>query len=166
MAVRPVEENLCLNGRVETRVEELGGDVLHRLAVRLEVGRPRAAAVGQVDPLHERRDHLAKLGEDILASLLDEGFTPVIATVAPDVHGRPMNVNADEAAGAIAGAINAEKLVYLTNVDGLYRDLGDAGSLISELKAEELRAIASPSWSRHGCVPRRSSPSHRCSARR
>ena len=53
-----------------------------------------------------------------------------------------MNVNADAAAGAIAGAIGAEKLVYLTNVDGLYRDLGDKGSLISELKAEELRTMA------------------------
>ena len=93
-------------------------------------------------------EHLGRVGEvasirpEVLMSLLDQGFTPVIATVAPDGLGRAMNVNADAAAGAIAGAIGAEKLVYLTNVDGLYGDLGDKGSLISELKCDDLRSMA------------------------
>jgi acetylglutamate kinase len=89
-----------------------------------------------------RVGEVASIRADVLTSLLDDGFTPVIATVAPDADGRAMNVNADAVAGSIAGAIHAEKLVYLTNVDGLYGDLGDKGSLISELKAEELRAMA------------------------
>lgn len=78
----------------------------------------------------------------LLLTLLDRGYTPVIASVAPDVEGAALNVNADAVAGAVAGALKAEKLVYLTNVDGLYRDLGDSGSLISEMKIDELRAIA------------------------
>jgi len=78
----------------------------------------------------------------LLHSLLDGGHTPVVAPVAPDADGRPLNVNADAAAGAVAGALGAGKLVYLTNVDGLYRDLGDEDSLISELTAPELEVLA------------------------
>jgi len=99
-------------------------------------------AVGPGGEVLGRVGEIASIRADVLTSLLDKGFTPVIATVAPDADGRTMNVNADAVAGAIAGAIDAEKLVYLTNVDGLYGDLGDKGSLISELKAEELRAMA------------------------
>jgi acetylglutamate kinase len=73
--------------------------------------------------------------------LFDAGYTPVVATVAPDADGRPLNVNADTAAGAIAAALGAAKLVYLTNVDGLYRDFGDTDSLVSEIKVDELRAL-------------------------
>lgn len=84
---------------------------------------------------------VASIRADVLDSLLDEGYTPIIASVAPDAGGAPLNVNADAVAGALASAIAAEKLVYLTNVDGLYGDLGDRGSLISELKADELRVM-------------------------
>lgn len=85
---------------------------------------------------------VAKIRPDVLVSLLEKGYTPVVASVAPDEHGSPLNVNADAVAGALAAAVEAEKLVYLTNVDGLYGDLGDSGSLISELKADELRVMA------------------------
>ncbi|MEA2487599.1 MAG: acetylglutamate kinase, partial [Actinomycetota bacterium] len=47
-----------------------------------------------------------------------------------------------DVAGAVAGALGAAKLIYLTNVDGLYKDLGDEGSLISEIKLDELEALA------------------------
>jgi acetylglutamate kinase len=77
----------------------------------------------------------------ILEALLDDGYTPVVATVAPDPGGAPLNINADAVAGAIAGALGAAKLVFLTNVEGLYRDLGDSGSLLSELKVGELEAM-------------------------
>jgi acetylglutamate kinase len=79
---------------------------------------------------------------DLIASLLDDGYTPVIASVAPDPDGNPLNINADAIAGAVAAGLPASKLVFLTNVEGLYRDLGDAGSLVSELKVDELRGMA------------------------
>ncbi|MGH2749105.1 MAG: acetylglutamate kinase [Actinomycetota bacterium] len=78
----------------------------------------------------------------LLQSLLDAGHTPVIASIAPDAGGTALNVNADAVAGAVAGALEAEKLVYLTNVEGLYRDFGDAGSLVSELKRAELEEMS------------------------
>ena len=78
---------------------------------------------------------------DLVSVLLREGYTPVVASIAPGSDGGPLNINADEVAGRLATALEAEKLVFLTNVDGLYADFGDEGSLISELKAGELRAM-------------------------
>jgi acetylglutamate kinase len=76
----------------------------------------------------------------ILRTLLDAGNTPVVASVAQGEGGR-LNVNADWVAGSVAAEIGAAKLVYLTNVEGLYSDLGDAGSLISEIKRNDLSAM-------------------------
>lgn len=76
-----------------------------------------------------------------LDSLLEAHYTPVVASVAPDESGRALNVNADGVAGAIASALGAAKLVFLTNVEGLYRDLGDADSLVSEVNANELAVM-------------------------
>jgi acetylglutamate kinase len=79
----------------------------------------------------------------LVESLLADDRTPVIATVAPDASGVVHNVNADAAAGAIAAAIGAAKLVYLTNVEGLYSDFGDTDSLVSELKLADLEGMLS-----------------------
>lgn len=78
---------------------------------------------------------------DYISSLLERDFTPVVASVAPDDAGMTLNVNADVAAASVAAALGAEKLVYVTNVPGLYRDLGDRGSLISELKSNDLAVL-------------------------
>jgi acetylglutamate kinase len=77
----------------------------------------------------------------LLNALLGQDYTPVLASIAPDGSGAPHNVNADAVAGAVAVALDAAKLVFLTNVEGLYRDLGDSGSLVSETKASELRTM-------------------------
>lgn len=77
----------------------------------------------------------------LVQALLGDEYTPVIATVAPGPDGVALNVNADAVAGAIAGALGAEKLVFLTNVEGLYRDLGDRDSLVSEIKVDELAGM-------------------------
>jgi acetylglutamate kinase len=79
--------------------------------------------------------------DDLVTSLLGAGYTPVIASVAPAVDGTPLNVNADAVAGAVAAAVDAVKLVYLTNVSGLYRDFGIQDSVVPELQVDELRAL-------------------------
>jgi acetylglutamate kinase len=79
--------------------------------------------------------------DDLVTSLLGAGYTPVIASVAPAVDGTPLNVNADAVAGAVAAAVDAVKLVYLTNVSGLYRDFGMQDSVVPELQVDELRAL-------------------------
>ncbi|MGO2558115.1 acetylglutamate kinase [Brachybacterium sp.] len=82
-----------------------------------------------------------------ISDLLEAGRIPVISSIAPEVDsgghptGEVLNINADLAAAALAEGLDAEKLVMLTDVEGLYRDWPDRGSLIPEISATELRAM-------------------------
>jgi acetylglutamate kinase len=77
----------------------------------------------------------------ILEALLDEGKVPVVATVARGAHGEIFNVNADTAAAAVAVALQAEKLVVLTDVEGLYADWPASDEVVSSLTADELEQL-------------------------
>jgi acetylglutamate kinase len=77
----------------------------------------------------------------ILTALLDEGKVPVVATVARGDNGEIFNVNADTAAAAVAVALGAEKLVVLTDVEGLYADWPNSDEVISSLSADELEQL-------------------------
>jgi acetylglutamate kinase len=91
---------------------------------------------------------------ELIHRLLDDGLTPVISTVGANAEGQPYNVNADEAARAIAVAMNAEKIVYLTAVPGLLEDAKDERTLIPRLTSSELRQrIAHESVGR-GMIPK------------
>jgi acetylglutamate kinase len=76
---------------------------------------------------------------ELIHRLLDDGLTPVISTIGANTEGQPYNVNADEAARAIAVAMEAEKIVYLTAVPGLLEDANDESTLVPRLTAAELR---------------------------
>lgn len=73
--------------------------------------------------------------------LISVGKIPVISSIAPDVNGDLLNVNADLAAASLAVALGAEKLIVLTDVPGLYSDWPDRASLISEITSTELREL-------------------------
>jgi acetylglutamate kinase len=75
----------------------------------------------------------------VLHRLLDEGLAPVVSTIGADETGQPYNINADEAARAIAAAMGAEKIVYLTAAPGLLEDANDPSSLVPRLTSAELR---------------------------
>ncbi len=89
-----------------------------------------------------------------LRALTAVGLIPVVATVAAGPMGQPYNVNADAVAGALAAALAAEKLVYLTDVEGLYADLGDPGSLIERTTLAELEAQLAAGRFRAGMIPK------------
>ena len=78
---------------------------------------------------------------EAVAGLIDTGSVPVVASIAPDVNGVVHNVNADTAAAALAIALRAERLVVLTDVEGLYRDWPNSSEMITELSATELRKL-------------------------
>ena len=86
--------------------------------------------------------------------LISQGKIPVISSVAPDVKGQLLNVDADLAAASLAVALGAEKLIVLTDVPGLYSDWPDRNSLISEITNNELRELI-PSLE-SGMVPKMS----------
>ncbi|MEX0868833.1 MAG: acetylglutamate kinase [Nitriliruptoraceae bacterium] len=91
-----------------------------------------------------------------LVELLDDGFLPVVATLGRDAQGQDRNVNADLAAGAIAAALGASKLVYLTDVPGLYADFGDPErqALLSEVGVEELERMLDSDALHEGMRPK------------
>ena len=78
---------------------------------------------------------------EAVRGLIDSGSVPVVAGIAPDSDGVVHNVNADTAAAALAVALSAERLVVLTDVEGLYRDWPTSTEIIRELSATELRAL-------------------------
>lgn len=78
---------------------------------------------------------------ELLLKILNDGWIPVVSTVAHDREGQLLNVNADTAAAAIAAALGAEKLLVLTDVEGLYRQWPDRESIIRRLGVEELRRL-------------------------
>ena len=90
----------------------------------------------------------------ILDTLLDRGFIPVISTTAADAAGQPYNVNADSAAIAIAEALSAEKLIFLTDVAGVLTDIGDPTSLISRLSATRARLLIADGVVAGGMIPK------------
>lgn len=75
---------------------------------------------------------------EILRILLENGFIPVVSPVATDLAGNTYNLNADTVAGDIAAALKAKKLIMLTDVPGIMRDINDRNSLISKIKLGEL----------------------------
>ncbi|MTD57394.1 acetylglutamate kinase [Amycolatopsis pithecellobii] len=84
---------------------------------------------------------VASVNPDAVLDIVNAGRIPVVSTVAPDVDGVVHNVNADTAAGALAAALGAEKLVVLTDVEGLYANWPDRSSLIDRIQVGRLEQL-------------------------
>ena len=97
---------------------------------------------------------IASINPDVLDRLLDDEFIPVVATVGADAEGQAFNINADTVAGEIAAALGAEKLVYLTDIDGLRCDIADAASLIRQTTPDELEQLISDGTIDGGMIPK------------
>jgi acetylglutamate kinase len=90
----------------------------------------------------------------LLHRLLDDGLVPVVSTIGGGEDGQPYNVNADEAAKAIAVAMGAEKIIYLTAAPGLLEDVDDETSLVARLTAAELRGRIQLGSASAGMIPK------------
>jgi acetylglutamate kinase len=90
----------------------------------------------------------------IVLQLLAQGLIPVVATIGTDASGQAFNINADTAAGALAAALKAEKLVFLTDVAGLRADPDDAGSLLHRVSAEQLDDMVASRAANGGMIPK------------
>ena len=88
-----------------------------------------------------RVGEVVEVNTDAVADLIEAGRIPVVASVAPDAHGSVLNVNADTAAAALAAALDAERLLVLTDVEGLYSNWPDTHEIIASITTSELRAI-------------------------
>ncbi len=90
----------------------------------------------------------------ILERLLAQGLIPVVATIAGDTKGQTYNINADAVAGAIAAALHAEKLVYLTDVEGLRARVDDPGSMVRQASVDDLDAMVASGAVSSGMIPK------------
>lgn len=90
----------------------------------------------------------------LILDLIENDFLPVICPVGTDENGNSYNVNADDAACAIAKAVKAEKLAFLTDIEGVYRDKDDPSTLISELDLEEAQELIKDGYIGGGMLPK------------
>jgi acetylglutamate kinase len=97
---------------------------------------------------------VAAINPVILQSLIDDQFIPVVATIGTDATGQAYNINADTVAGAIAEALGAEKLVYLTDIEGLRRVVDDPTSLIRQTTPDELDDLVAQGVIAGGMIPK------------
>ena len=97
---------------------------------------------------------VSKVNTSILDILDKEKFIPVIAPLGLGTDGKTYNVNADEAAGAIAGALKAEKLVFLTDVPGICRKKNDPKSLLSSVKVKDIAKLIKSGVISGGMIPK------------
>ena len=97
---------------------------------------------------------VTEIDTTLLTDLINSDYIPIIATVAVGKDGASYNINADEAAGEIAAAIGAHKIIFLTDVDGLYHDFDDKASLISRLGLEDARGLLAGDTLSAGMLPK------------
>lgn len=144
---------MVLNGEVNPQIVS-AINVHGNVAVGLsgEDGRtlqvvPRDSSLGFVGDIERVRPH-------VIQGLLDDGMVPVVSTVGVDAAGQAYNINADTAAGAIAEALGAEKIIYLTDIAGLRRDINDAASLIQRISVNDLTALIEDGTIAGGMIPK------------
>ncbi len=97
---------------------------------------------------------ITEVNPKIIYDLLEKDFLPIICPVGMDENFHSYNVNADDAACAIARALNAAKLAFLTDIEGVYKDPSDKSTLISELSVEEAKELISDGYVGGGMIPK------------
>ncbi|MCB0358448.1 MAG: acetylglutamate kinase [Bdellovibrionales bacterium] len=165
------KEPCFINGQRVTDAETveivsmvLLGDINRKLVSMLNGHGPRAVGVsgidGQLFLVHQKSPELGYVGDIEAVSagpvrqLIDSGFIPVVASLGVDGAGQVFNINADIAAGKLARALKAEKLVVLTNVPGLYECFGDEDTLISEVETRSLQKMLTSGALTEGMIPK------------
>lgn len=97
---------------------------------------------------------VTSINKDFLLELINNNFIPVISPVGCDSLGNTYNINADYAAAAVACALEAEKLIIMTDIDGVYKDITDKSSLIKKLTSEEINRYIEEGIITGGMIPK------------
>ena len=144
---------MVLNGHVNPELVA-AINVHGNLAVGVSGQDGRTLQTVPIDPALGAVGDVERVRPQLIEGLLAEGFIPVVSTIGADAEGRAHNVNADTAAGAIAEALGAEKIVYLTDVAGLRRDLEDPDSLVARVSLDELTSMIADGTVSGGMIPK------------
>jgi acetylglutamate kinase len=125
-----------------------------RLAVGVSGDDGNLVTATQRDARLGRVGDVTTIDTTVIDNLIEDGFIPVVATVAAGDDGGSFNVNADLVAAELATALGAEKVIFLTDVDGLYADFADKSSLISVLTPAEAEEMIVSDTLEGGMVPK------------
>ena len=138
-----------VNKTLVNLLEKQGGKAmgLSGMDGRLIEARMKDARLGYVGDI-------TRINIDPVRDLLDKGYIPVISTVGCDQEGNTYNINGDTAAAHIAGALNAQRLIMMTDVAGILRDKGDPATLIRELSVNEAMALFREGVIDGGMIPK------------
>ena len=142
----------------------LAGKVNKTLVNMLEMNGGKAIGLSGMDgrliEAKIKNEKLGFVGEIVniniepVTDLLDNGYIPVISTVGCDKDGNTYNINGDTAAAYIAGALNAESLIMMTDIDGILRDKDDASTLISEITTADAKKLYEEGVVSGGMIPK------------
>lgn len=139
-----------VNKSLVTLIQQSGGDavglcgkdsdtIIARQMIEKDIG-----FVGEVTSVNSR----------LIEDLARDGYIPVVASVASDGAGQALNVNADTAAGEIAAALRAEKLILMTDVPGVLRDKDDASTKYNELSIRDCKELVAEGIIAGGMIPK------------
>ncbi len=142
----------------------LAGKINKNLVNLLEMKGGKAMGISGVDGsllrAHQKDERLGFVGEidkvniKAVTDLLDQGYIPVVSSLAWGHGGNVFNINADTAASHIAAALKAERLVMLTDIDGILLDREDPDTLISEISVDELKQLCREENIAGGMIPK------------
>lgn len=141
-----------VNKSLVTMVEELG--------VKAVGVSGKDGGLLQVEKKYSDGKDIGYVGEitgvnpDILFDMLEKDYLPIIAPIGLDKYYHTYNINADDAACAIAKAVHAEKLAFLTDIEGLYKDINDKSTFISRLTASEAEGLIHDGYIGGGMLPK------------
>jgi len=139
------EINLCISEDEGNGVKGIG--LSGEDAQLITVKKHQAVDLGFVGEIE-------KINPEILFLLLERNYIPVIATIGVDGTGTRFNINSDTVAGELAVSLKSEKLIYLTDVDGILADLADANSIISSLDITEAQNLLQSGKIQKGMIPK------------
>lgn len=139
---KSIVTDICQNGVKAVGIT--GKDANTVTAVKMEKDGVDYGNVGEIK----------SVDTSLIQSLIDGGFIPVIAPIGKDEKGRSYNINADYMAVAVAGALKAQKLVFLTDVEGVLKDVHDPSSILSFIKAGDVQALKDDGTISGGMIPK------------
>ena len=149
---------------LEITMMVLLGQLNAAIVSALNVHGPHAVGLSGIDGrlflVEQKNPALGFVGEinqvnpEVVSRLLEANTLPVIASIGTDEQGQAFNLNADTIAGELAKALQAEKLILLTNVEGIYRDFNDKQSLISEIDDRDLAKMQTSGSLHTGMLPK------------
>ena len=108
----------------------------------------------KLDDIHGYVGEITDVNVTPILDVIDKGYIPVVSTVGFDNEGNVYNVNADTAAARIAGALKAESLISMTDVDGILRDKNDPSTVISEICVSEVPQLIRQGVISGGMIPK------------